>query len=302
MKYLILLSLIFICNAEAICQEIRYDTTYQVTYENGIKDSVIVIYKRVIVNDKFYVVDSTEKHKWAFDAHIDPFITASSLKSYHFASQEINNYNKELKHTGQSIGFNFYRLGKKIDIRLGLNFSRYTVSMKSSRNVFTQTTTTFLENDTLDTYYTVDDNGQISYFYIIEPLEKSRTETIMESQNNSAIGKFYSTQIVLQAAYKKSINNWDIILLGGPVADILITSRGSILNARGETVSSKDVTITKPSVSFQANLQTCYRLSLKTQLFVEPYFQKFLFSFNKEQYGFYSKDFIGIRSGLKFTL
>lgn len=302
MKYWLLLSLIFFCGSVAMSQDIRYDTTYQVTYENGIKDSVIVIYKRVLVNEKFYIVDSTENHRWALDAHIDPFITASGLKSYHFTSPEINNQNKEVKYTGQSIGFNFYSAGKKIDVRLGINFSMYSVSLKSRRNVFSQITTKYLENDTLDTYYTVDDNGKIEYFYIIEPQEKTRTDTKTESQNNSAIGKFYYTQIVLQAAYKKKINNWDLLLFAGPVMDILITSGGSVLNEKGEKVSSREVNVNKPIVNFQANLQTCYHLSPRTQLFVEPYFQKFLFSFNKEQYALYPRNFIGIRSGLKFSL
>jgi len=302
MKYWLLLPLIFFFCTEVMCQDIRYDTTYQVTYENGIKDSVIVIYKRVIVNEKFYIVDSTEKYRWALDLHVDPFITASGLKSYHFSSPEINNHNKEEKYTGQSIGFNFYSTGKKVDIRLGLNFSRYTISLKSNRNVFTQTTTRYLENDTLDTYYTVDDNGQITYFYIIEPQEKTRTDTKTEFQNNFATGRFYYTQIVLQAAYKKTINNWDLLLFVGPAADILITSRGNVLNERGEKVSSRELNINKPSINFQANLQTCYHLSSRTQLFIEPYFQKFLFSFNKEQYALYSRNFIGIRSGLKFSL
>ncbi|MBO9703412.1 MAG: hypothetical protein J7604_24600 [Sporocytophaga sp.] len=302
MKYWFLLSLIFFCYTQVMCQDIRYDTTYQVTYENGIKDSVIVIYKRVIVNEKFYIVDSTQKYRWALDAHVDPFITASRLKSYHFTSPEINNHNKEVKYTGQSIGFNFYSTGKMIDIRVGLNFSRYTISLKSSRNVFTQTTTKYLENDTLDTYYTVDDNGQITYFYIIEPQEKTRIDTKTEFQNNSAIGKFYYTQIVLQGAYKRTIKNWDLLLFAGPVADILITSRGNILNEKGDKVSSREVSINKPTINFQANLQTCYHLSPRIQLFVEPYFQKFLFSFNKEQYALYPRNFIGLKSGLKFSL
>ncbi len=302
MKYFFLLFVISFFCSEAICQDIRYDTTYQVTYENGIKDSVIVIYKRVIVNEKYYVVDSIEKHRWAIDTHVDPFIIASGLKSYYFSSPEINNLNREEKYKGQSIGLNFYSIGKKLDIRFGVNFSRFDVSLKSNRNVFTKETIQYLENDTLDTYYAVDDNNQITYFHIIEPQEKTRIDTKTETQDNSAVGKFYYTQIVLQPAYKKQINNWDLIVLAGPVMDILITSGGNVLNEKGDKISAREVRVSSPTINFQANIQTCYHLSPRTHLFVEPYFQKYLFSFNKEKSAFYSRNFIGIRSGLKFSL
>jgi len=302
MKCWIVVCLPFFIYTAAAAQEIRYDTTYQVNYENGIKDSVIVISKRVIVSEKYYVVDSNETYGWAIAPHIDPFIISSTLKSSYFNSPEIFHHSREEVHRGQSVGLTCYKTGEKMDIRFGINVSRLVLKLKSKRDIYSLHPVSYLENDTLDTYYTVDDAGHITYYHIIETQEKTRVDTSMETQFNSVAGKFYYAQLVLQAAYKKRIKNWNVSILAGPVIDILIFSKGNSLNEKGDIIASSDLRIHKPIVNIQLNLQTGYHLSGRTLFFIEPYFQKFLFSFNKENSSIFSRNYIGIRTGLKFSL
>lgn len=294
---------LFLPSIVSYAQEIRYDTTYQVTYENGIKDSVIIIYKRVLVTERVYVVDSsTLKKKWAVDVFVNPFFSTTSSASSEYSTENISNQNKIKAHIGQSIGANLYYLKKNIEFRANLNFSRHSLKITSDRSLSSFVTTNYFVDDTLDVYYAVGPNQDTTYFYIIEQKPATRTDQKIENQKRDASAKLYYFEIAFQAGYKRIYKNWTFYLYGGPVVGFLLTSKGYTFDERGETRDIREEKISSPLFHAQANLQMSYSYRPGAQIFAEPFYQKYLFTINRTSTPAFNKDFWGLRLGMKIFL
>jgi hypothetical protein len=284
-------------------QEIRYDTTYRVTYENGIKDSVIIIYKRIIFTEKVYIIDSSSNNRWAYDFFACPFFTNLNTTASSYSSFELSNTNSITSNFGQSIGSHiYYNHSKNIEFRGGINCSSNKVNMHSDKITQSKVTSTYLVNDTLDVYYSIDNQNDTTYFYIIEQKPQTITDIITNHQSNNASLNIYFFQMTLQAGYKKQFKNFSLCLFGGLSSTFLLTAKGNVLNDKGEIINASEARISSPLIHGQTNIQVSYNLKNKTQLYIEPYFQKYLFSLNNVKTSVYNKDSSGIRVGIKFSI
>ncbi len=283
-------------------QVIEYDTTYQVTYENGVKDSVVIISKTITVKENVYIVDSTQHNRWAMDATLTPFFSALSSKSSFYSTGELTNLNKVYSHSGQAIGMNLYYHIKDFELRFGGQLSRHAIKISNEQNRYSQVSNTHWVNDTLDVYFSVDSENDTTYFYVIEPREEIQWSTAVAQQQARSSLLLYYLEFSLHAGYKMSYKNWLIHLYGGPVASFILTSKGESFSDTGESHPVREDKISSPVFSAQSSLQVGYNYTDQVQLYVEPYFQKYLFNINPSDVTLYNQDIMGCRMGMKIFL
>lgn len=283
-------------------QLIQYDTTYQVTYANGVKDSVVIISKTITLKEKVYIVDSTKNYRWALDVTFTPFFSALSSKSSYYSTGELTNLNQVYRHHGQAIGMNFYYPIKNFELRFGGQFSRHAIKINNEQNRYSQVSTTHWVNDTLDVYYSVDSENDTTYFYVIEPREDIQWSTAVAQQQARSSMLLYYLDFSLQAGYKMTHKNWLMHVYGGPVASFILTSKGESFSNTGESHSIGEDKISSPVFSAQSSLQLGYNYTDQMQLYVEPYFQKYLFNINPSDVTLYNQDVMGCKMGMKIFL
>lgn len=302
-KSFIHLLFLLVINIPALSQEIRYDTTYRVTYENGVKDSLIVIYKRVTLTEKVYIIDSTRQNRWAFDVFASPFFSAlpNAINSF-YSEKDLSNTNLIEKRTGQSIGSHLYYKNKKVHFRTGINLSRQVIQISSDQISQSHTTTTYTVNDTISSYYGVRPNNDTVHFYIIEPKDESGIDTHISQDKKETSHRIYYFEIPVQIGYEMNLEKWNISFLGGPMVGFIFRSGGFTFDKTGKIMPITEAILPSPIFHLQGNMQASYKYNSFLQIYAEPYFQKQLNSFYSKNQIMYTSDMIGFRVGLKCFL
>ncbi|MFN3402765.1 MAG: hypothetical protein ACK40G_01640 [Cytophagaceae bacterium] len=302
-KYLssLLICICFLTGVSSHAQEIRYDTTYQVTYDNGIKDSVIIITKRVFVTEKVYLVDSAINRRWSLDMNVLPYAHGLNVTSSQYPLENGSGSRTRKGQYSQGVGMNLFYSFNKFEVRTGFFLNRNVISTRNSSSRVLSEIRMIKINDTLDTYFGVTDNSDTIYFHVVEEkdIEEIITRQVIETKNNIAV--IYYLEIPVLIAYNVQKGKFRFSFYSGPAFGFFLGASGKSFDKRGDEVSAYDDLVSAPTISLQNNFRVSYLISDRLSFFCEPFYQKHLGSFQRRD-TFYNNDFIGIRYGLKFFL
>ncbi|MCP4521590.1 MAG: PorT family protein [Cytophagales bacterium] len=263
---------------------ITYDTLVKVQeIEEGIFDTVYYVQKHIHIDKKVVVVDTVRGNKWAIDGYGG--ITLGGKANYIESNLTFNSNTTSGYHFGSSMYYNF---PKKWSLRGGLTFDYQQVSANYTKAKNYTVETSEEVNDTIDTYYTIND-GDTSFFHIIETKTIKNIEEKTDYSSLDYNWKIYYLKVPLQLNYAFEKNRWSYNVLVGASFNFLLKQIESNTEQQQETQISFF-----PSVII--SLQSGYFLGNSTFFYLEPIYQKsFLQAHNKV----FSNNNYSISLGLK---
>ena len=262
MRIILFLSLCFTFFT-SFSQTVTYDTIVEVTeVELGVFDTIYYVKKHVQFNEELVVVDTVRGNQWAVDIYGGMPISSGAVR---YAEKDLRlNYSRASGHYFGASGY--YNFPKNWSVRVGAKVDYQKMSSNYTRTTNYEVDVFEEVDDTLDTYFTIDELDT-SYFHIIETKIVESTEQRTDYTDVDYDWELYFLKVPCQLSYKIELNRWSFSLLTG-------TSLNFQLQRYKGNSRDQEETIASFSVSGILSLQAGYYISNSTVIQVEPFFEK----------------------------
>lgn len=216
---------------------LRVDTVYQVRYDTILMKDTIVIRDTIMITDTIYkqrVVKNAHKKKISFEnTLLDQRHQKKYYLSFHLGPVIGNTVykgnNRELvdRYSDAFSGAMSYSMGVAGGIRKKNLFAETGLAIRKVREgfeyTFEQPRQTYYETDTLDTYYTVD-NGQDTTWYYVTDSTQQVTPGYEEYYDNT--NEYTFLDIPVYAGYRVMLGRIDLEMKAGLIVETLLKKEG----------------------------------------------------------------------------